>query len=81
MNLDELSDDDDDEISLSSNLSAEAAENVKAISVENAFMEVNIMRKSLINQILLRPVLPFHEEMLVHLNFRISLHASLITEL
>ena len=43
MNLDELSDDDDDEISLSSNLSAEAAENVKAISVENAFMEVTIV--------------------------------------
>ena len=43
LNLDELSDDDDDdEISLSSNLSAEAAENVKAISVENAFMEVTI---------------------------------------
>ncbi len=59
MNLDELSDDDDDEISLSSNLSAEAAENVKAISVENAFMEVNITRKSLINRFLLGPVLPF----------------------
>jgi len=42
LQLDELSDDDDDEISLSSNLSAEAAENVKAISVENAYMEVMI---------------------------------------
>ena len=41
LNLDELSDD-DDEISLSSNLSAEAAGNVKAISVENAFIEVTI---------------------------------------
>ena len=43
LNLDELSDeeeDNDDEISLSSNMSAEAADNVKAISVENAFMEV-----------------------------------------
>jgi hypothetical protein len=43
LNLDELSDEEeenDDEISLASNLSAEAADNVKAISVENAFMEV-----------------------------------------
>jgi hypothetical protein len=40
--LDELSDkeNEDDEISLSSKLSDEAAENVKAIAVENAFMEV-----------------------------------------
>jgi hypothetical protein len=40
--LDELSDDEncDDEISLSSKMSDEAADNVKAIAVENAFMEV-----------------------------------------
>lgn len=42
INLDDLSDEEneDDEISLSSKLSDEAAENVKAIAVENAFMEV-----------------------------------------
>lgn len=44
INLDELSDEEneDDEISLSSKLSDEAAENVKAIAVENAFMEVRL---------------------------------------
>lgn len=42
MNLDDLSDDENDEISLGSDLSTEAVENVKAIAVENSFMEVRI---------------------------------------
>ena len=40
LNLDDLSDDENDEISIGSELSTEAAENVKAIAVENSFMEV-----------------------------------------